>query len=123
MTRTPGSPTRHRRPGDARQRAWNALRIFKVFTAADIAPVADIGADNLQKYLQALHRAGYLRLARPKRNGRVDGHALWHLLRNTGPRCPLIRRGDGAGLYDPNHDRVYPFAEEVPDGTLDESVA
>jgi hypothetical protein len=123
MARPPGSPTRRHAVAGARQRAWNALRIFKVFTAAEIGPVADIGATNLQKYLTALRRAGYLKLERAKRNGQVCGHAVWRLLRPSGPRCPIVR-SDGTGVYDPNQERLYPFAQEEPtDGTLDEHIA
>lgn len=123
MARPTGSPTRRHAVLGARQRAWNALRVYKVFTAAEIGPVADIGAANLQKYLLALHRAGYLRLERAKRNGRVCGHAVHRLARNSGPRCPIVRT-DGSGVYDPNTRTVYPFAQEEPaDGTLDEHAA
>lgn len=128
MARTPGSHTRCHAVAGARQRAWNALRVYKVFTAAEIAPVADISLTNLQKYLKALARAGYLRLERPKRNGYLDGHAVWRLLRNSGPGCPIVRQ-DGSGAWDPNHARVYPAQvscrkENSDDrGTLDERVA
>lgn len=122
MPRTPGSLTQHHTVLVARQRIWNALRIFKLFTAAEIAPVADASPANVQKYLRALARAGYLRLERPKRNGRVDGHAIWRLLRNSGPLCPIVRQGED-GVYDPNSDQIYPYPysqgeplEEAPDG-------
>ena len=113
MSRTPGSPTKVRRVTDARQRAWNAMRRFKTFTTADLEPVAEINERNLRTYLQALHRAGYLRIARPKRNGAVNGHAVWQLIRNSGPRCPLVRR-DGGGVYDPNTDQLHPYALPAP---------
>ena len=108
MLRLPGSLTRHHAVAGARQRLWNAMRIFKVFTAAEIAPVADASPANVQKYLRALAQAGYLRLARAKRNGAVSGHAVWRLVRNSGPRCP-IARSDGSGVYDPNTDQLYPY--------------
>lgn len=130
MSRTPGSPTQVHRVTDARQRAWNAMRRFKTFTTADLEPVAAIRPANLQKYLRALARAGVLRLERPKRNGRVDGHALWRLVRNSGPFCPIVRN-DGTGVYDPNAGQLYPLiptarprrGEEDFDGTLDERLA
>lgn len=122
----------HRQPriGNSRQRIWNALRIFKLFTTAEIGPVADAGDANVQKYLRALARAGYLRLERAKRNGSVDGHAIWRLLRNSGPHCPIVRSGD-AGVYDPNTDQLYPYSQGEPleeasdgdEGEMDERVA
>lgn len=130
MARTPGSHTRCHAVAGARQRAWNALRVYKVFTAAEIAPVADIGERNLRAYLKALAWAGYLRLERPKQNGKVMGHAVWRLVRNSGPHSPLVCR-DGSGVWDPNHGCLYPDPnqatrlEENSDdrGTLDERVA
>jgi len=120
VPRTPGSLTRHHAVVDARQRLWNAMRIYKLFTVAEIAPVADASLANAKKYLRALARAGYLRLERPKRNGCVNGHAIWRLLRNSGPRRPHPLR-DLTGVYDPNSDQLYPYSqgeplEEAPDG-------
>ena len=108
MPRIPGSLSRHHAVAGARQRLWNALRIYKRFTAAEIAPVADASPANVQKYLRALAQAGYLRLERAKRNGAVDGHAVWRLIRNSGPRCPIVR-ADDTGVYDPNTGHLYPL--------------
>lgn len=119
MPGTPGMHHRQSRVGNARQRLWNAMRIFKVFTAAELAPVADASPANAQQYLHALAQAGVLRLERPKRNGAVSGHAVWRLIRNSGSRCPIVRR-DGSGVYDPNTDQFYPYQaarlEEDRDG-------
>jgi len=89
------------------------MRVFKVFTTAQIEAAAGVGRANLRKYLQALKRAGYLRIARPKQNGKSEGHAVWGLSRNSGPKHPLPRR-DGTGVYDPNHDTLYLYREEAP---------
>jgi len=122
VSRNVGSITRKRAVTDARQRAWNAMRILKTFTLADVGPVADIGERNLRTYLNALYRSGYLAVERPKRNGHVNGHVVWRLTRNSGAKRPHPLR-DGSGLYDPNRDQVYPYREEAPDGTLAENVA
>lgn len=130
MPRTPGSFARHHAVAGARQRLWNALRIFKLFSAAEIGPVADASPANVQKYLRALARAGYLRLERAKRNGCVDGHAVWRLLRNNGPHCPIVRNGD-EGVYDPNTSQLYPYSQadrleedlDGDEGEMDERVA
>lgn len=101
----------HRRSGtDMRQRAWTAMRIFKVFTAAQIQATAEVGQDNLGKYLKALHRAGYLTLLRHRRNGSAGGHALWHLVRDSGPTAPIVRN-DRTGVHDPNSGAVHPFRD------------
>lgn len=103
MARLVGSLTKSHRVAVARQRAWNAIRVFKVFRASDVAATADINEANLQKYLHALQQAGYLRIERPKQNGKTLGHAIWRLVDNTGPQCPIVRRD---GVYDPNQQQI-----------------
>lgn len=104
-----------RRSGqDVRQRAWIAMRIFKTFTAAQIQASAEVETHNLRKYIKALHRAGYLIVHRPKRNGVTGGHAVWRLARDSGPAAPIVRF-DRNGVYDPNHDTVYPFRDDSHD--------
>jgi len=88
------------------------MRVFKVFTVVQILSVAEIGRPNLRKYMKFLLRAGYLRIARPKQNGKSEGHTVWRLVRSSGPKHPLPRR-DGSGVYDPNHDALYPYSEEA----------
>lgn len=133
MIRTLGSVTTHHRVTGARQRAWNMVRLFKRFTADQIAAPAEISVANLQKYLKALAASGYLLLVRPKQNGKVMGHAVWQLARNTGPHCPIVRN-DQSGVYDPNQDRLYPYpapteepadesATAVPPSACPEAVA
>lgn len=104
-----------RRSGqDVRQRVWTAMRIFKIFTAVQIQATADVHRYNLYKYLKALQRSGYLIAHRPKRNGFPGGHAVWRLARDSGPSAPIVRR-EGNGVYDPNHDTVYPFRDDSHD--------
>jgi hypothetical protein len=105
--------TQRRRVGlDVRQHAWSSMRVFKVFTTEQIEATAGITRDNLRKYIKALHKSSYLRIARPKQNGRSQGHTVWRLIRDSGARAPIVRM-DGSGVYDPNHDVVYPYREEV----------
>lgn len=108
--RTPGSYTKSRPVKDSRQRAWNAMRVHKRFTSADIRSTAEIGERNLRAYLQALHSAGYLRQECPRQSGKTLGHAVWRLVRNTGPSHPLVRRDD-SGVYDQNQGVLYPYPE------------
>lgn len=118
MARLTGSHTKSHRVPVARQRAWNAIRIFKVFRASEIAACADINEANLQKYLLALQRAGYLRVERPKQNGKSLGHVVWRLVDNTGPHCPIVRQD---GVYDSNQDQVRTYRREpASDGNADD---
>lgn len=118
VVRLLGSLTKSHRVPVARQRAWNAIRIFKVFRASEIAAGADINEANLQKYLLALQRANYLRVERPKQNGKSLGHIVWRLVDNTGPHCPIVRQ---EGVYDPNQDQVRFYSREsVGDGNADD---
>lgn len=111
MARIADSFTRSHPVQNARQRAWNGMRIFKRFTIADLESSAEVSAANLQKYLAALRRAGYVRIERPKRNGRAMGHAIWRLVQFTGPAAPIVRN-DGTGVYDPNTGQLVPYAED-----------
>lgn len=113
MARTADSFTKSHRVKNARQRAWNAMRVFKTFTFLHVETSAEINERNLRVYLHALHRAGYLRQVRPKRNGVSGGHIVWKLIaRNPGSLAPIVRRA-GDGLYDPNTDAFIPWIEEI----------
>ncbi|WP_347279607.1 hypothetical protein [Plasticicumulans sp.] len=109
MARTPGSHSRSRPVTDSRQRIWNAIRIYKRFTAFQILSGAGLNKSNVQKYLRALERAGYIAIARKKASGKTLGHAVYRLCRDTGPAHPLPRR-DGSGVWDQNQQRLYPYA-------------
>lgn len=113
MPRVTGSHSTRRPVTDGRRRIWNSIRVLKRFTAADLAATAGIGQDNLRKYLLALARAGLIAVAVPKRNGYARGHAVWRLVNDLGPLHPLPRR-DQSGVYDPNRDRLYPYAQPSP---------
>lgn len=101
MARTLGANSKARPAKDIRQRAWQAMRILKVFTAYDIQATAEVGRDNLKKYIQALAETGYLRKLKERQSGRSMGHAKWRLVRDSGPKHPIARR-DGSGVFDPN---------------------
>lgn len=89
--RTLGAHSKRRPAQELRQRAWNSMRVLRVFTTAQIAATAEISAVNLRKFLPALVRSGYIRVEKPKQNGKAQGHAIWRLARNTGPRAPIVR--------------------------------
>lgn len=113
--RTKGAYSTRRPASESRQLAWNSMRVMGIFTRPDIIGTAQISPVNLKKYLPALQQAGYVSIARPKQNGKSQGHIVYRLKRNTGPRAP-IPRTDGSGVYDPNQDVLYPFAVEASDG-------
>jgi hypothetical protein len=101
MARGLGARTRlfHRVPR-ARDRAWQSIRILRQFTLSDLVATAEIGRDNARKFVTGLCRAGYVRLAQPKRNGHRGGHAVFRLARDTGPHAPRLQ-SDGR-TYDTN---------------------
>jgi hypothetical protein len=107
MARTKGAHTRvfHRQQVD-RDRAWQTMRILRRFRLPDVVATAEIGAANARKYITALESAGYLRTVVEKQNGRKGGHAVYMLVRDTGPLAPRMQ-SDGC-TYDPNEHRTYP---------------
>lgn len=106
MARRPNARTRvfHRQPR-ARDRIWQAMRILRSFTVADLVATAEAGRENARRYVVGLRNAGYVVMARPKRNGHRGGHALYRLVRDTGPHAPRLQ-SDGR-TYDPNEHQVY----------------
>jgi hypothetical protein len=105
---------RRRNADDQRRKAWLAMRTHKRFTSRDIESTAGITFENLKKYLKALRRSGYLMLERPRQSGKTMGHAIWRLVRCTGPLNPLPR-WDGTGVWDQNEQKLYPYGEEGSD--------
>jgi hypothetical protein len=81
------------------------MRILLGFTVPDLVVTADSGMENTKKYLQGLQRAGYVQRRRAKRSGQKGGFAVYHLVRDTGPRAPRLNT-DGS-TYDPNTKRTY----------------
>lgn len=83
----------------ARQRMWQSMRVLRRFSAADLVSTAEVGLAHAQKYCRMLVAAGYLRIVQPKREGVAGGHAIFALLRDTGPHAP---RMTNEGVRDPN---------------------
>ena len=106
MPRTHGARTLvTRRKPRARDRLWQSMRMLPEFTLPDLVATAETSYDNAKKYVRGLERAGYLRRAREKRNGRKGGHAAWRLVRDTGPRAPRLC-SDGT-TWDMNERKRY----------------
>lgn len=91
----------------ARNVIWQTMRKLRRFTSADLVAVAEANRDNVRKYVAALAEAQYLRCVEPRRYGPAGGHAVWQLVRNTGPVAPRVSTD---GLYDYNLADPY----EVP---------
>lgn len=82
------------------------MRLLRRFTAFEVRAAAEVGEENLRKYIKALAATGYLRETTAKDNGKSMGHAVWRLVRDSGPKHPIIRK-DGTGVYDPNSGIVW----------------
>lgn len=87
------------RPGKARQKMWQAMRVQRSFTVADIVATAEVSYTNARKYVRALARGGYIACESPRRSGRTGGHARWRLAIDRGPAAPRIGH---EGIVDPN---------------------
>lgn len=91
---------------------WRAIRIRRKFTIPEIVTLVtneDMRGDptsNVQKYIRALAKAGYL-IELPKREAgsalTSNGFKRWWLTdeKDTGPGAPVWRPGRGT-VYDPN---------------------
>jgi hypothetical protein len=96
--------------GRGTENMWHTLRRLADFNARELAAMASadgvtVADATAKKYIQALHKAGYLRRVEPvKRIGGKLGAlpARYRLIpgKYTGPRPPMIQRT--RALYDPN---------------------
>lgn len=104
MARTHGSRNRVG-PAGARTQAWQAMRVMRRFTSADILTTAEIGYSNLRDYLRALRGAGFVAIVQPRVSGRPGSRDLYQLLRDSGPQAPFHSRDDS--MLDANTGIVY----------------
>ncbi len=113
MPRRKGDHTKAARR-DARQRAWQSMRILKQFTHPQIETASQIKRDNLGRFIRSLVRCGYIRCVKEHVSGSPGSFKIWRLIRNSGPNRP-IPRNDGQ-VFDPNTKKVYgQDGEEVND--------
>jgi hypothetical protein len=80
-------------------RMWNSMRQLRQFSVADLQATAEVGHSHATKYVRLLLQAQYLVLVAPKREGVAMGHAVYRLVRNTGPVAP---RASADGVFDAN---------------------
>lgn len=98
-----------------RDRAWRAMRTRRRFTLSDLIADARMPddkspEDSIGRYLRALRQAGFVAPAPRRLEGSAvtsNGFKVWCLLRNTGPRTPIVRSAVAA-VHDPN------TGEDVP---------
>ena len=96
---------RRQQADSKRQPVWQAMRVLRDFTTADIAAVCEIDKpDSVRSYCNFLVRAGFLR-----RRGRGGWHpSRYTLVRNSGPEPPAMVR-NGKSVWDPNTGTEYPL--------------
>ncbi|WP_343526929.1 hypothetical protein [Sphingomonas sp.] len=99
----------------ARQRIWTAMRVLKTFDVPTLRMAAEATDRAVETYLNALRRAGYVRIQAPgsTASGRIATYRLHH---NTGPHCPTTRRPGGASrviLIDHNSGRTVDISPGV----------
>lgn len=89
----------------ARQRIWQSMRIMRTFSKPDLVGPSDATYANVEQYVTALHRAEYLLIVRRAIEGKRDAHAIYRLIRDSGPHAPRLQRnGD---TWDPNLHQVF----------------
>lgn len=91
----------------AEQNMWTAMRQLKSFSPRELAVHAgteetEVTLDAAQDYCRALLAAAFLTVARKAVPGKVP--AVYRLTRNTGPRCPRLKRV--RAVIDDNTDAV-----------------
>ena len=96
----------------ARDRIWQSMRILRRFTLPDLAATAEAGENNCLKYTRELTAGGIVRVIKPHESGHKNGHIIWFLVRDLGPKSPRLRK-DGT-LFDPNTDAVLPGRSTQP---------
>jgi hypothetical protein len=92
--------------GGARERAWQSMRILGSFTLPDLETTSGISLENARKLVLRLEQAGYLRRVSTHVT-RPGMHHKWQLLRNSGPRVPVVRQGRPLVVYDPNLNETF----------------
>lgn len=92
------------RPVTARERVWAAMRILKRFTIFELAATAEAGKDNVESYVSALARNGYLRIVRARIPGVKAGSAIYALVNDSGPAAPRTHRGRASLQMNPDDE-------------------
>jgi hypothetical protein len=83
----------------SRQRMWSCMQQLRRFSVSDIEATAEASGTHARKYLRKLLVAGYLRVVVARASGVTGGHAVYQLIRDTGPHAPRMGKN---GVLDPN---------------------
>lgn len=104
---------RHRKANKPRQQMWNTMRVLRKFSVMDLMMAAEVKRVAAHGYISLLLKAGYVRKLCAGGN-RKGERAMYLMLRNTGPKSPTEKRGEG-GMWDVNEQQLYPFKEKAND--------
>lgn len=85
--------TRTQAPG--KDKVWQAMRIMRVFTAAELSTVTEVFLDSVERYLVALRKAGFVRISVKHVPGQKGSADRYVLVRNTGPLSPIQHNRGG----------------------------
>lgn len=85
---------------NARSRMWMAMRVQLRFTAQSIAAAATAEVPSCRLYINALCKAGYVRVSH-KTSFEVGDFTSFVILKDTGPHAPRLRK-DRSSIYDIN---------------------
>jgi len=77
------------------------MRCLPNWTLGDLEATAEISRSNAESFVYALMKAGYVRCIQPRRSGVKGGYAVYRLINNTGPRCPVTANYN-AVIHDRN---------------------
>lgn len=70
-----------------RQRLWAAMRVLKEFDMPTLCMAAEVGAKGAQEFLNGLGSLDYVKVV----SNVPDRATRWKLIRNTGPKHPILR--------------------------------
>ena len=95
--------------GSARDQMWRAMKMIGDFTYRDLAVHASteecrVSETDAKDYCKHLLKASYLRVTRKHQKGKDASPAAYRLIRNTGPKAPMIQRIKQ--VFDPNLGEV-----------------
>lgn len=103
-----------------RAKVWRAIRIKRKFGLDDLARTVLDGSEaaidpvnNINRYVTALARAGYLQEMKRRSAGSAltsPGSKRWLLVRDTGLKPPVRRQA--GGVYDQNECRMYGLGDD-----------
>ncbi|MES1023409.1 hypothetical protein ABN584_10965 [Gloeocapsa sp. BRSZ] len=84
--------------------AWTSMRIFGSFSLSQIEASANISKSELEKYVERLHRAGYLQMLRRSTGNYSDDEMLYQLVKDSGRIAPITC---DEVIYDLNTNTLY----------------